>query len=260
MTSTTRHRFIHIAVSLSLVATIGVVPRAAAQGVPTACNRDNSTPTFDTQGDGQWQSQIDGQIKYNIIRSSMPDTLPGSNTPYNKERMKRRIISGARTWNRGRDRCGIDRAPNLKFAFHEDGGSDAANWEDGVNTVDFRFTVNGSLLAGHCPSPEEGFLLGCEHTRHDGGVIFETDIGFNKSKDWWTGIRPVPAGRDAYDLWSVAAHEFGHSLDVAHSSDSDNATAYRQAQVMYHQFDEREERRRLGLFDLLSACRAQGCD
>ena len=222
-------------------------------------------PNWNTQGDGEWGAN---RIEYIVIRRTMPDTIPGTSppAPYSKERIRRRIISGARTWTRGRDKCKVDQRPDHPLVYKSEQDSDdqdrsATNFNDDHNVVEFLETDQGSLLAGHCPSPEEGFLLGCEHTRSRDGVSLETDIAFNRSKEWWTGIRPVPAGRSAYDLWSLAAHEFGHSLDVAHSStqDRDDASATRVAQVMYAFFEIREERRFLGIFDFLSVCHAQGC-
>ncbi|MEP7766321.1 matrixin family metalloprotease, partial [Sanguibacter sp. 26GB23] len=61
----------------------------------------------------------------------------------------------------------------------------------------------GSILAhGFYPPPGGGDLAG--------------DLHFDEAETWTVAL-PVPAG--GIDLVTVAAHEFGHCLGLAHSSD-----------------------------------------
>ncbi len=73
----------------------------------------------------------------------------------------------------------------------------------GSHGDDFPFDGSGSVLAhAFYPPPNGGEIAGDAH--------FDDD-------EIWTVQIPVPAG--STDLVSVAAHEFGHSLGLAHSTD-----------------------------------------
>jgi hypothetical protein len=63
--------------------------------------------------------------------------------------------------------------------------------------------ANGVLAHAYYPPPGGGNLAGDAH--------------FDEAETWTIAL-PVPAG--GYDLFSVAAHEFGHSLGLAHSADA----------------------------------------
>ncbi|MDQ3654313.1 MAG: matrixin family metalloprotease [Chloroflexota bacterium] len=63
--------------------------------------------------------------------------------------------------------------------------------------------ANGVLAHAYYPPPAGGSLAGDAH--------------FDEAETWTVAL-PVPAG--GYDLFTVAAHEFGHSLGLAHSADA----------------------------------------
>lgn len=177
---------------------------------------------------------------------------------YNKLRMRKRIVNAARMWNRGRDKCNFTSRPVPKLVFNSDSGPPATNFGDDVSTVEFVVPgSNDSLLGNYCPDPgPDSIVLGCEHTHSVAGVAKATDIGINKTVALWLKLNGITD--NSIDLWSLAGHEFGHSLDVAHTTQQDHDV--RDAQVMYATIKNGDRKRRLGRYDLFSACEAQDCE
>jgi Matrixin len=216
---------------------------------------------------------------YSMLYSFNPGTLPpeqpGTNLPYSSERFQARLLSAARNWRFGRNRCG----------FYQDGGVDIepfdgdsattshrAGVRDDLNVIDLGgdMTVNGRCMDGpiacavwwahdiNGPLPGEG-------------TISEVDIRFDVFRRWWTGIRSVPvSAKDGctssnqdrcgmFDLWSVATHEMGHMIGIDHVSEDRNAPAWVKAQVMYFSIDPKETKRYLAGSDYTAMCRMYPC-
>ena len=87
----------------------------------------------------------------------------------------------------------VDQSPEIVIVFaagdHGDGAANAFAGPGGVLAHAFYPPPNGGTIAG--------------------------DAHFDEAETW-SVVLPVPAGR--FDFVSVAAHEFGHSLGLAHSS------------------------------------------
>lgn len=74
---------------------------------------------------------------------------------------------------------------------------------DGFNVVSWGVNQGGCTNANNCLALTSLFL-------NPGQLIIEADIVFNNNYTWTTN-------GSNYDTWSVAAHEFGHTLGIAHT-------------------------------------------
>jgi hypothetical protein len=241
--------------SASVVATLAFCPQAWAQQ-SDECEWEPSRG----QGQGEWFGQA---VQYNIRRSTFPDGYSG-------DRIRRRIIAGARAWSRVRTRCRGDfDVPTVQFVYDSDTGRNANDTDDGESNVQFDpATQLGDdefvLDPENCVVE---IILACEVTEDAPGAADEplaTDIVFNDfsrgaaaGRRWWVRTGTPPANQ--YDLMTVATHEFGHSYGIGHTiagedADPEDDPAALRSQVMYPIINRGVSRRFLGLSDINGLC------
>jgi len=124
------------------------------------------------------------------------------------------IKRAAAVWNYGQ----------FRFVFKGNGCSSGGAFPrlNGVNQIDF-----GSQRPG---------VLATNATSNRQGDTQECDMRFSDDVPFYVGTGRVPAGR--IDLYSVAVHEFGHCLGLAHSTIPSRP-------VMFPSFRDGEARRTL---------------
>jgi hypothetical protein len=220
---------------------------------PSGLSRLNETPCSydDWQDTGRELPSPFGFLAYKFNFGTLPPEQPGTNIAYNRARFTNRLLSAARTWSWGRNRCrfpqqgGVNIEPSLELAT-----SARAHERDGTNTIDLGGdeTIGGACMPGS---------IACTRWRPDGGEeIEEVDIRLNVRHRGWTGLRDVPSDSagSPFDLWSVMAHEFGHAIGLAHVSEAENAPFEVNQQIMYFRFRREEERRYLQGADYTGMC------
>lgn len=144
------------------------------------------------------------------------------------------ITSASHTWNAEVTDCWhLAQNPDRVEHITEFGGYTAlranARNMDGQHTVDFG-TFGGQPEWGVC---SQGGALACAvwYTNPLNRVqILDADIRFDVWWDWYDGRNGGDAWRatvpsNQCDIWSVAAHEFGHTLGFGHAS-GPNQTMY----------------------------------
>jgi hypothetical protein len=243
--------------NLKVVCTLALVGVSISFLTPPAIASPSDPPCAYTK----WRSLTRGYWKpnpeftYEFNASTIPSTQPGTSIAYNTALFARRILSGANTWRYGRNSCDFYQDGGVQILRGSDNGQRRADdWTDSVNTVDLGGDIN---LSGTCPGPGK---IGCTHHRwavvNGQKRLREIDVRLNPRKRWWTGLNPVPpeAAGSPYDLWSIATHEFGHAIGIAHPTEDESPSAAIGAQVMYRSFAAYERRNRLQGSDYTAMC------
>jgi len=131
------------------------------------------------------------------------------------------IEAGARTWNGA---SGAD----WRYTRGPDSGAGPGLCEGGQpdkeNVIAWVPSLPGSTLATTC-------------TYFPGGNVKESDIALDMTREWTTGLENA-----SVDLQSVALHEFGHMLGLAHSPDRNT--------VMYSTYSRGTDKRTLTTDDM----------
>lgn len=186
-------------------------------------------------------------VTYRVRGGSIPyyEPVAGAEDPrYNRKRIRARILSGARTWSQARNVC--DQPEYTPVQLHEGqdvDGSHLAGQEDGENVVDF----GHDEVIANCTTQD----IACTKVWH-GNYITEADIRFDTDVRWYEGLAgEFSASKN--DLWSLAAHEFGHFLGFAHVG-GENASEAVRSQLMYPAFIKGRSRRYLRAGDFIGLC------
>ena len=113
-----------------------------------------------------------------------------------------RIRDGARSWNETLNNCGYS---DQTYPSRVYGGSSSVGWDpgDGLSRIDF---ANGSTLCGLT-------AVACTLANH---VTHDFDIRIDSVRYAWSTIGSGCGAN--WDVWSIAAHEFGHTMAINENS------------------------------------------
>ena len=137
------------------------------------------------------------------------------------EASRQAITQGHHTWNNTVNDCGFPDVANVTAQFLGSTSATPHSFADGVNVVDFGDIGN---VGGGCGGRVAGVLACAWGSTHDGRYFDDIDQRYSTGFSWSTS---GASGR--YDTWSIAAHESGHSVGLAHTSSSSWLTMYPQA-------------------------------
>jgi hypothetical protein len=138
-------------------------------------------------------------------RTSLKWTIGTTPSGLNKDKVISAVRNAVSEWNNNINWCGIKDQANVPVSYQ--GTSSAKGKHDEKNTVVWVSLKNDQDCSG---------ALACASSWYDGnGKPIESDIRFDTGVKWSTS-----GGSGAYDIQSVAAHEFGHVFQFGHVSNS----------------------------------------
>lgn len=143
-------------------------------------------------------------------------------------KVRARLMDAADTWNREINTCGF--SPSFVHTtivtpgpFASENDRPDGNRFNGNNQVAFG-PIRGAQW-GDCDVPG---ILACNAKLVVGGDIRESDVQFHMPLYWWGGRENTTPGNAHdvyvpegwYDLWGLAAHEYGHAVGQTHATNA----------------------------------------
>jgi hypothetical protein len=257
-----------LALIVSVTAVVGTLGGGVARAeppkkeLPPMCKFDK----WFSNDPGRWRVT---NIDVWVIQNSFPASAPVTRIPYDQNRLWKRVMSGAMTWSRLRNYCGMTGHGNpTQFKFdrvNRKGGRNAGDHTDDGLTIDFR-NDPGAINRAKCNPGEGRVLIGCTYVTSSDVKIFNADVALKRDLNYWTGANAKP-GPGQIDLWSLVAHELGHALGFGHPEENyavspENGLNYPaglKQQVMASGLESQVVRRDLGLSDFKAMCTKASC-
>jgi hypothetical protein len=185
--SDAQHRFLGLAFyrrSGTLIHTSDAAPAGGSNGSNVKCG-----------------SSSQASLSAAYWRTSLKWSVGATPSGLNKDKVIGAVRNAVSEWNNNINWCGIKDQANVPISYQ--GTTSAKGVHDEKNTVAWASLKNDQDCSG---------ALACASTWYDGsGKPIEADIRFDTGVKWSTS-----GASGAYDIQSVAAHEFGHVLQFGH--------------------------------------------